>query len=98
MKVFISQPMNGLTDEEVLKYREEAINYLKSSYGEENIEVLETYIEDAPKDAGSLWYLGKSIQMLEQADVIYCVEGWEKARGCIIERMVGNLYGIKIID
>ena len=31
MKVFISQPMTGLTNEEILKVRNETITYLKDS-------------------------------------------------------------------
>lgn len=31
MRVFISQKMNGLTEEEILKTREEAIRYAKKS-------------------------------------------------------------------
>lgn len=32
MRVFISQPMNGKTDEEILRERDEAINEIKKIY------------------------------------------------------------------
>lgn len=94
MKIFISQPMHGLTDDEILHRREEAIVELKARYGED-MEILDTFIyEDAPKDANRLWYLGRSIQMLGQADLIYILDGWQRANGCIIERQTAVLYGI----
>ena len=42
MKVFISQPMNGLTTLEILNQRERAIDILKAIYKDEEIEVLDT--------------------------------------------------------
>ena len=98
MKVFISQPMNGVDDHVVLKLRADAEKYLQDKYGD-NVEILQTFIyEDAPKDSGRLWYLGRSIQLLGQADAIYFVKGWQKANGCIVESLIASLYGIKTID
>lgn len=101
-KLFISQPMNGIDDDVVLKKREEAITnakkYIKCNTGVEDVEVLETFIyEDAPEDAGRLWYLGRSIQMLGKADYIYFVDGYEKANGCMAEEFIAKKYGIKCI-
>ena len=96
MKVFISQLMNGLTEEEVMNERNKAVQYLQSKYGE--IEVLESFFKDnVPEDAGRLWMLGNSIQSLEKADAEYFCDGWEKGKGCIVERCVCELYGLKIL-
>ena len=96
MKVFISQLMNGLTEEEVMNERNKAVQYLQSKYGE--IEVLESFYKDnVPEDAGRLWMLGNSIQLLEKADAVYFCDGWEKGKGCIVERCVCELYGLKIL-
>lgn len=102
IKLFISQPMHGIDDDVVLKKREDAIanakKFIKSNTGEDEVEVLETFIyEDAPEDAGRLWYLGRSIQMLGRADYIYFVDGYENANGCIAEEFIAMQYGIKII-
>ena len=98
MKVFISQPMNGLTEEEILGAKALAVKYLRKKYGE-GIKALDTYFDekDIPEGAGALWCLGRSIQMMEQADAVYFVPGAEKARGCIIEYGVAELYGLKIL-
>lgn len=45
-------------------------------------------------DGTPLWYLGKSIELLSTADVAYFLKGWNTARGCRIEYMCANDYGI----
>lgn len=96
VKLFISQPMNGLSDEEILKQRKEAKNLVEYILGEE-VEVIESFFQDAPADAKPLWYLGKSIELLAAADVVHFCDGWEDARGCKIERLCAQEYGLQMI-
>ena len=99
-KLFISQPMRGLTDEEILKVREEIRIRAEKTIGEP-VELIDSFIEDYPGEINKsipVWYLGKSIQFLSQADIAYFGEGWKNARGCKIEYEVADKYGIKIIE
>ena len=96
-KVFISQPMRGKTDEEILAERDEAIEKVKQIYDGEEIEIIDSFFKEAPADATPLWYLGDSIVLLSKADVRYFCNGWENARGCIIEYMCAMQYGIDIV-
>ena len=85
-KLFISQPMKGKTDEEILKEREKAIASAKRNFVEdEEIEVIDSFFQSAPADARPLWFLGKSLELLSTADIAYFAKGWENARGCRIE-------------
>ena len=93
-KVFISQPMRGKTDEEILAERDEAIEKVKQIYDGEEIEIIDSFFKEAPTDATPLWYLGDSIVLLSKADVVYFCKGWETARGCVIEYMCAEMYGI----
>ena len=95
-KLFISQPMNGKTDEEIKAERELAIKKAEEVIGEE-VEVIDSFFENAPHDARPLWFLGKSLELLSTADIAYFAKGWEKARGCIIEHECAFRYGIKSI-
>lgn len=97
-KVFISQPMNGKTDEEILKEREKAIKSVQEKFGED-IEVIDTFIqENAPEHSNAgLWYLGKSLELLSTADIAYFTKGWENARGCKIENKCAIEYEIDTI-
>lgn len=92
MKLFISQPMRGLTDEEILAVRENAKSFVERLFGEE-VEVLESFFLGAPADAKPLWYLGESIKLLSEADLVYFAKGWENNRGCRIEHMCAVEYG-----
>ena len=96
-KLFISQPMNGKTDDEILTERSNAIQSAKESLGED-VEVIDSFFRGAPVDATPLWYLGESLKMLSLADAAYFAHGWEAARGCKIENMCAKEYGIRTIE
>ena len=62
-KLFISQPMKGKTDEQILAEREQAIEAAKKLVGEE-VEIIDSFFQAAPADAKPLWFLGKVIGTL----------------------------------
>ena len=95
-KLFISQPMRGKSDEEILMEREKAIKAAEKLVGEP-AEVIDSFFQNAPADAKPLWFLGKSLELLSNADVAYFAPGWKDARGCIIEHDCAISYGIKSI-
>lgn len=97
MKVFISQPMRDKTDEQILKERKRAVQVINEKYGEE-VEILESFFQGAPHDAKPLWFLGKSIMLLSQADVAYFIGEWRNYRGCKAENMLAHEYGIDTIE
>lgn len=99
-KIFISQPMNGLSDLQINKDRARVIECLYSiGYKPDEITVIDTYIEEnAPDNANSgLWYLGKSLELLADADIAVFTKGWRNARGCRIEFKCAKEYGISYI-
>lgn len=96
-KLFISQPMNGKSDEEILSVREKAIEAAKKRVGEP-VEVIDSFFQSAPADARPLWFLGKSLELLATADVAYFAKGWDSARGCKIEHTCATEYGIDVIE
>lgn len=100
-KLFISQPMKGKTDEEILKEREQAVReaekYLKENGIQEEVQLIDSFFQSAPVGARPLWFLGKSLELLSTADLVYFAEGWEKARGCRIEHMCAVQYELQII-
>lgn len=98
IKLFISQPMKGKTDEEIKAVREQAINAAKAIIGSSDIKVIDSFFERAPMDAKPLWFLGKSIELLSAADIAYFAKGWEDARGCKIEHACATEYNIKTIE
>ena len=99
-KLFISQPMRGLKDEEILKAREEIRKKAEKEIGEP-VKLIDSFIKDYPGEINKhvpVFYLGKSIQLLSQVDIAYFGGDWRNARGCLIEHEVATQYGIKIIE
>lgn len=95
-RLFISQPMRGKTDEEILSVRQKAIESAERHLGEK-VEVIDSFFRDAPVDANPLWYLAKSLELLSTADVVYFAKDWENARGCRIENTCAIEYGIELV-
>lgn len=67
-------------------------------------EHIDSVIDDADKEIAikgddvGIWYLGKSLQLLAKADVVFFVKGYEEFRGCRIEREVAEAYGKYCVD
>lgn len=96
-KLFISQPMKGKSDEDILAERQKAIKSAEAKIGEA-VEVIDSFFQEAPVDAKPLWYIGKSLELLASADIAYFAKGWQDARGCKIENTCAIEYGIPVIE
>ena len=95
-KIFISQPMNGRSEIDILKERERIyIDWLDLLYYGKFDELIDSYTKtNVPYGAGRLWYLGDDIQKMADADIVILAPGWEKAAGCCVEFEVAKRYGI----
>lgn len=78
MKVMISQPMNGRTEEQIRKERDK----IEKEFNKMHIEVIDTlFIEEAPENCNiAVYYLGKSISAMKNIDAIYMCDNWREAR------------------
>ena len=92
MKVFISQPMRGKTDAEIKQEREKAILSAVREYGSD-VEILDSFFKF---DGSAAKFLVKSLELLSTADVALFLPGWKEARGCRIEHIFCEEYGIEI--
>lgn len=103
-KAIISQPMNGLTDEEIVAARNRAIERLEER-GYEVVNTLftdEWYSKKSMEERGvkqiGLCYLAKSLENMSKCDVAFFCKGWENARGCKIEHTAAEAYSVTIIE
>lgn len=96
MRLFISQPMKGKTNEQIKSERNKIIQRVKEHYPD--IEVIDSFFENAPHDAKPLWFLGKSLELLSTADIAYFANDWENYRGCRIENQCAIAYGIVVME
>ncbi len=87
-KIMISQPMRGKTNEQIREEREQLIRILEN----EGFNVMNTIIENFDDKVEPIFYLAKSLEYLANADCVFFMKGWEKARGCKIEHQVAVEY------
>jgi hypothetical protein len=103
VRLFISQPMRGKSDEEIESEREDLIAIAKAVYaGRGEVEVIDSFFKgglDVPAGAKApLYYLSKSLELLATADVAIFAEDWREARGCRIEHECADGYGVARIE
>ena len=95
MKIMISQPMKGKTTEQVRDERSAVVARLES----QGHTVIDTIFKSSPPnvDNMALWCLGKSLCAMSHVDAVYFMKGWYEARGCLIEHMAAEKYGLWIL-
>ena len=95
-KAMISQPMWGRTNEEILFVR----NKIKERLESLGYEVVDSFISEECNaeniKSKPLWYLAKSLEVMSTCDAVCFAYGWERTRGCCIERAVADAYGLSI--
>lgn len=101
-KCMISQPMAGFTNSEIWATRNRAIKRLE----ELGFDTVPTFFDDQWHESSTngdgvgnlgIWFLGKSIQEMAKCNAIYMCSGWENARGCVVEHIIAQKYGLEII-
>ena len=107
--IFISQPMTGKSEEEILATRQEAIDKIHQLASEKDIQVhiIDSYVDDATRKHfeerltddinWDIYWLSQSLQKLALADTIWLCEGWEHSKGCNIEFACAISYGLDIV-
>lgn len=98
MKVMISQPMRGKTNEQIKQERAELVEKLEMQ-GHEVVDTI--FADETPKDSDvAMYFLSKSIEAMAKVDAIIFMPGWKEARGCKIEYRIALEYGkfIKILN
>lgn len=102
-KAMFSQPMRGLTDEQIVAAREVAIKHLTAN-GYEVVNTLftdEWYSKEKMEERGvvqiPLCFLAKSLENMSLCHAVYFAKGWENARGCVIEHAAAKAYGLEVM-
>ena len=107
--IFISQPMTGRSEEEILATRQreiEKIHQLFDADGEQ-VNIIASYIDDATRKHfkehvsddinWDIFWLSQSLERLAMADIIWLCDGWEYSNGCNIELECATRYGVGIM-
>ena len=108
IKVFISIPMSGRTEEEINNEYNHIVDHIKYLFNVNEVVICDQRRPDDSvpshisnnkekydmKDS-SIWHLAKDIELLSSVDIVVFAKNYEKARGCRIEEMIAKEYGIK---
>ena len=94
MKVYIAQPMQHHTDQEIQSKRKAAEDYILARHEDSEVVFTNRYMKEFADESNPLECLGKSLEFLANSDMAFFVPGWENSRGCQIESMCCDLYGI----
>ena len=107
--IFISQPMTGKSEEEILATRQKAIDEIHQLFDAdgEQINIIASYIDDATRKHfkehvsddinWDIFWLSQSLERLAMADIIWLCDGWEYSNGCNIELECATRYGVGIM-
>lgn len=95
-KLFVSVPMKGRTEKEI-KASIQKMKKIAEAYEGEELELIDSYVEDNPPKniCQPVWYLGKSLEKLSEADIFIGIDDDYDWNGCFIERRAAGRYGIK---
>ena len=103
MKIFVSQPMQGKTSDEIeLEFREAANDIRSRVDPSVPVEILSTRKYELPYELRKgrnerMCYWSHALQVLSMADAIYLCKGWQTAAGCTVEANVARLCGLPVI-
>lgn len=95
MKIFLSQPMTGRTNEQIRLERQELVDYY-TSIGHEVIDTVFNFGDVDTKHIG-VYYMGYSIVAMADADLVVFMDGWQNSRGCRLELELAKQYEVPFV-
>lgn len=102
LNIFISQPMSGLSEREIMAERDRIEEVLRKLFPNDELTFLSGYTSESAhfKDENQerIYRLGCSIAIMAEADYIFFPAGYGEARGCNVERHVADRYNISVIE
>lgn len=107
--IFISQPMTGKSEEEILATRQKEIEKIHQLFDADGVEIniIASYIDDATRKHfkehvsddinWDIFWLSQSLERLAMADMIWLCDGWEYSKGCNVELECAIQYGLVVV-
>lgn len=84
MKVYLAQPMAGLSEQQIANVRRRAEKEIKRNHENTNVVILNSYNPEWA-DIPAKEALVKSLDWLIKADAAYFAPGWQDSHGCRVE-------------
>lgn len=90
-KIFISQPVQGLSEEEIKRERKEIVRAIAEEYGKDTKILGNYYLID------DLNLLVSELKDLANATAAFFARGWQESKRCKIEHDIAEAYGLEIV-
>lgn len=109
LKVFISQPMTGVSIQDIRRERARFLSVWKEiqvsfGFNETNrgVHFIDSFLKEFNPETNdektrSIKFLSKSLELMADADIVYFACDPNKSRGCKIEYEVAKAYGKRIV-
>lgn len=103
LKIFVSQPMHGLSGEQIESVYQQAVNDIRTrTKPEQQVEILSTRKYELPYELRKgrnerMCYWSHALQVLSMADAIYMCPGWQNSNECTIELNAARMGGLLIL-
>ena len=95
MKIFISQPITGKSNSEIFATRKNIVSKLHTKYPDATI--INSIILGG-NDTNDIKYLGLTLNLMSDADLIVMAKDRANSKGCQVEQYVATIYNKEIID
>lgn len=97
VKVFISQPMTGKTDEEITAQRANALIQVEKRYSNCLVLEIDSFNKGALNNSDPITELGRCVSLMADANVVVFCKGWANSKGCNVEYVVAIQYDLPLI-
>ena len=100
MKVFVSQPIQGRTKDDLVSGHASTLSKGMNYLGLSPAETVEVPMIGPSQLSGQhpVYCLGLNLQMMCQADVVLFEPGWTDSKASRLEHYVCEVYGIRHVD
>ena len=94
--------MKSNSTEQVRVEMENVFNQIKKTLPQ--AEMIDSISDGADKDIAikgdstGLWYLGKSLEKMAEADIVFFINDYQEFRGCRMEKMCADSYGKMCVE
>lgn len=100
LKVFFSQPMRGKSEQQIRENRKQFWSVFQPECAkdlgilEEELELIDSILSEP--DVPTVRLLAKSIEMMQEADIVVFLPGWDESRGCKVEFDIATKYKVEM--
>lgn len=101
LTIFLSAPMKDKSPEEIERGFAEiskAVKMVFENSTDNPFDVKTTHADPEWFNDPPVVALGKAIQRMGEADVVFFTDNWAAGRGCIVEREVATLYELPVLE